>query len=127
MPFEFFLDPVGAASFDTDQLEAMDAHLRALPTVWPFEPFDDSYTVFASEDERARGSAELRAKDPDVNDYRFAMVALSPTEILLSMVGDLASNRTIYEFVRWCLARWPCALFEYDTPVEPEILLEAGC
>ena len=121
MPYEFYLEPAGAGEFSADAVEAMHAYLRALPShQWP----DGAYALFGSAAEREGDLPGLIAREG--NDYRHALVAVEPEHLLLSVVGDEASNRLLHDFVQWCRERWPCALFEYRTEVEPEILLRAG-
>jgi hypothetical protein len=121
MPYEFYLEPEGADEFSAEIIDAMHAHVRGLPShQWP----DQSYVVFGSEEEREQDLPELIGKEG--NDYRHAIVAIRPSEVMLSAVGYDASNRLLYDFVQWCKRQWPCALFEYSAQVEPEILLRVG-
>ncbi|MFS0701397.1 hypothetical protein AB6N24_15615 [Cellulomonas sp. 179-A 4D5 NHS] len=121
MPSEFYLEPEGADAFSAETVEAMHAHVRTLPShQWP----DRAYVVFGSDEEREHDLPTLIGREG--NDYRHAIIAIEPSEVMLSAVGHKGSNRVLYDFVRWCQERWACALFEYSTRVEPEILLRAG-
>jgi hypothetical protein len=121
MPYEFYLEPVGSGEFSAETIAAMHAYVRELPShQWP----DQSYVVFESAEQREQDLAELIGKEG--NDYRHAIIAIEPTEVMLSVVGFEASNRLLYDFVQWCRKQWPCALFESSTQVEPDTLLRVG-
>ncbi|MFT4165554.1 MAG: hypothetical protein QM650_09965 [Microlunatus sp.] len=121
MPFEFYLQPSRKTVFDPRAVEEMRAYLHALPSHrWP----DSSYVLFKSADERTADLPSLlEAAGPD---YVHALVAVEPDYVLLVSVGDLDTNRMMYDFVVWCRQRWLCDLYEYEDQVEPQMLLQAG-
>lgn len=121
MPFEFFLEPLADTGFDRDAIEAMHSYLADLPShQWA----DGAHVLFSSAAQRDRQLADMLAASG--NDYSHAIVAVEPTEVMLSAVGVPETNQMMHDFVVWCCQRWPCALYEYDEQVDPEILLRAG-